>query len=140
MALVDAARRSKARFDAGICLSVDGFYSENKVLKDGKVASMSHTGYMPSFMASRLADAKMAGVKNMEMENAPIFTLTSLFGLRAGAICSVSDVVPWHPTEKVIDFEKNMADCMKVGIEGLKTLIAWDGQRKGSKFWSPGTK
>jgi len=137
MALVDSARRAKARFDVGICLSVDGFYSENKMLKDGKVAPMSQTGYMPSFMANRLADAKQMGVKNIEMENATIFTLCSLFGLRAGAICTISDVVPWHPTEKVIDFERNMVDCIKVGIEGMRTLISWDARKKGAKFWSP---
>ncbi|MGQ9588477.1 MAG: nucleoside phosphorylase [Thermoplasmata archaeon] len=137
MALIDSAQRAKARFDVGICLSVDGFYSENKVLKDGKLAAMSHADYMPSFMVSRLADVKQMGVKNIEMENATIFTLCSLFGLRAGAICTISDVVPWHPTEKVIDFEQNMADCIKVGVEGMRTLISWDSKKKGAKFWSP---
>ena len=137
LALIDSARRSKSRFDVGICLSVDGFYSENKVLKDGKIVPMSQSGYMHSFMVDRLADAKKMKVKNVEMENATIFTLCSLFGLRAGAICTVSDVVPWHPTEKVIDFEQNMADCIKVGVDGMRTVISWDKKKKDSKFWSP---
>ncbi len=68
-ALVDSAVRHKARFDVGICFSVDGFYSENKVLLNGKVASMSQSGYMPSLMVDRLADVKKMGVKNIEMEN-----------------------------------------------------------------------
>jgi len=137
LALIDSAQRSGARFEVGVCLSVDGFYSENKVLRDGEIGAMSSTGYMPSFMKNRLADAKMMGVKNIEMENATIFTLSSLFGHRAGAICTVSDVVPWHPTEKVIDFEQNMSDCIRVGVEGLRTLISWDKKKKGSRFWSP---
>jgi uridine phosphorylase len=87
MALVDSANKRKARFDVGVCLSVDGFYSENKVVKDGKVAPMSQNGYMPSFMVDRLADAKRMNVKNIEMENGTIFTLCGLFGLRAGALC-----------------------------------------------------
>jgi uridine phosphorylase len=135
-ALVDSASRSKCRFDVGICLSVDGFYSENKMLKDGKVCPMSQSGYMPSFMENRLADAKMMRVKNIEMENSTIFTMSSLLGFRAGAICAVSDVVPWHPTEKVIDFEQNISDCISVGVEGLRTLIAWDKKRSGS-HWCP---
>jgi len=138
LALIDAATRKKARFDAGVCFSVDGFYSENKVISKGKIAPMSQSGYMPSFMVDRIADVKKMGVKNIEMENGTIFTLCSLYGLRAGAICTVSDVVPWHPTEKVIDFEQNMADCIKVGVEGMRTLIAWDARKKGSKFWTPG--
>jgi uridine phosphorylase len=137
LALIDSARKAKARFDVGICLSVDGFYSENKILKDGKIAPMSQSGYMPSFMVDRLADAKKMKVKNIDMENSTIFTLCSLFGLRAGAICTVSDVVPWRHTEKVIDFEQNMEDCIKVGIDGMRTIISWDKKKKGSRFWSP---
>lgn len=137
MALVDSAVKAKARFDVGISFSVDGFYSENKVLKEGEIAPMSESGYMPSFMEGRLGDVKQMKVKNIEMENSTIFTLGSLLGLRAGAICTISDVVPWHPTEKVIDFEQNMADCIKVGTDAMKTLIEWDKRKKGSKFWAP---
>ena len=137
LALIDAATRLKLRFDAGVCLSIDGFYSENKVLKDGKIAPMSQTGYMLSSMVDRLSDAKRMGVKNIEMENSTIFTLCSLFGLRAGAVCSVSDVTPWHPTEGVLDFDQNMTDCIRIGVEGMKTLIAWDKMKKGAKFWTP---
>jgi uridine phosphorylase len=140
LALIDSATRLKARFDAGVCLSVDGFYSENKILMGGKVAPMSQCGYMPSFMAERLADAKRMGIKNIEMENGTIFTLCSLFRLRAGAICTVSDVVPWHPTEKAIDFEDNMADCIRVGVEAMRTLISWDKKRGAARFWCPSMK
>jgi uridine phosphorylase len=136
-ALIDSATRAKRRFDVGVCLSVDGFYSENKVLTDGKISPMSQSGYMPSFMADRLGDAKMMNVKNIEMENGTIFTLCSLFGLRAGAICTVSDVVPWHPTEKVIDFEQNMRDCIEVGVDAVRTLIQWDEARAAAKHWCP---
>lgn len=140
LALIDSASRSRVRFDAGVCLSVDGFYSENKVLVDGKMAPMSQCGYIPSFMVDRLADAKKMGVKNIEMENGTIFTLCSLFQLRAGAICTVSDVVPWHPTQKVIDFEDNMSDCIKVGIDAMRTLIGWDHEKNSKAFWCPSLK
>jgi uridine phosphorylase len=137
LALIDSATRLKTRFDAGVCLSVDGFYSENKVLMDGKVSPMSQCGYMPSFMAERLTDAKRMGIKNIEMENGAIFTICSLFRLRAGAICTVSDVVPWHPTEKTIDFEENMSACISVGVEAMRTLIAWDKKKGNARFWCP---
>ncbi len=136
LALIDSAYRLKARFDVGVSFSVDGFYSENKVIKDGRIAPMSQSGYMPSFMVDRLSDVKKMGAKNIEMENGTLFTLCGLLGLRGGAICTVSDVVPWHPTEKVIDSEQNMAECIKVGVEGLRTLIKWDSKKTG-KFWCP---
>lgn len=140
LALIDSAKKRKVKFDAGVSFSVDGFYSENKVLKDGKIAPMSQSGYMPSFMVDRLADAKRMGAKNIEMENGTIFTVCALYGLRAGAICTVSDVVPWHPTDKVIDFEQNMSDCIRVAVDAMKTLIIWDAQKKGSKYWTPSQK
>jgi uridine phosphorylase len=136
-ALVDSATRAKKRFDVGVCLSVDGFYSENKVLKDGDISPMTQSGYMPSFMVNRLGDAKMMNVKNIEMENGTIFTLCSLFGLRAGAICTVSDVVPWHPTEKTIDFEQNMRDCISVGVDAVRTLVRWDKAKANARHWCP---
>ena len=52
-----------------MCFSVDGFYSENKVVKDGRIAPMSQSGYMPSFMLERLSDVKKMRAKNIEMEN-----------------------------------------------------------------------
>jgi uridine phosphorylase len=137
LALIDSARRLKKRFEVGVCFSVDGFYSENKVLDQGKISPMSQSGYMLPSMADRLADVKRMGAKNIEMENGTIFTLCSLLGLRAGSICTISDVVPWHPTEGIIDFEQNMTDCIGVGVDAMKTLISWDSKKKGSKYWSP---
>lgn len=136
-ALVDSATRAKGKFDVGVCLSVDGFYSENKALTDGVISPMSQSGYMPSFMVDRLGDAKMMKVKNIEMENSTIFTLCSLLGLRAGAICTISDIVPWQPTEKTIDFEQNMRDCIRVGVDAMRTLMAWDAAKGNAKHWCP---
>ncbi len=110
------------------------------IVKDGKIAPMSQSGYMPSFMVDRLSDVKKMGAKNIEMENGTIFTVCGLFGLRAGSICTVSDVVPWHPTEKVIDFEQNMADCIRVAVEGMRTLISWDKRKGGARYWTPSMK
>ena len=140
IALIDSAHRLGAKFDAGICLSVDGFYSENKVLKEGRIAPMSQSGYITSFMVDKLSDAKKMGVRNIEMENGTIFTLAALLGLRAGAICTIADVVPWRPTEKMLDFERNMTDCIKIGIEGMRTLMAWDKRKRGGRFWCPSLK
>jgi len=138
LALIKAAKAKRAKFSAGITFSVDGFYSENKVLgKKGKNVSMSHGGFQLEGRDNRLADAKAMGAKNIEMENATIFTLSNIFGLRAGAICIVSDVVPWHPTDKVIDFERNMSQCIRIGVDALGILIAWDKKKGSSKYWTP---
>ncbi len=136
LALIGGAQKLNAKFEVGVCFSVDGFYSENKVIKDAQLGPMSQSGYMPSFMVDRLSDVKKMGAKNMEMENGTIFTLCSLMGLRAGAICTISDVVPWHQTEKVVDFEQNMTDCIRAGVEGMRILLSMDAKKKG-RYWSP---
>ncbi|UCE81118.1 MAG: nucleoside phosphorylase [Methanobacteriota archaeon] len=136
-ALVDSATRADRSFQVGIGLSVDGFYSENKLINEGKIAPMTQSGYMPSFMVDRLQDFKMMKAKNIEMENGTLFTMCSLFGLRAGAICTVSDVVPWRPTESTLDFDQNMMDCIGVGVDAMRTLIAWDRSIGPGVHWCP---
>ena len=138
LALIRAAVKSKVGFAVGLTFSVDGFYSENKILGEkGCLISMSHGGYGLKERESRLQDVKMMGAKNIEMENATLFTLGNLFNLRTGAICVISDVVPWHPTKKIVDFEKNMNKCIQVGVEGLRTLIRWDRQKGRARYWVP---
>ena len=138
LALMKAAVARKAKFELGVTFSVDGFYSENKVLgKNDEIISMSHDGYQLKDRMSRLADAKAMGAKNIEMENATIFTLGNLFGLRTGAICVVSDVVPWHPTDKIIDFEENMSKCIRIGVDAMAILIRWDKSKGSAKHWVP---
>lgn len=138
MALISAAKKKGVRYSVGVTFSVDGFYSENKILGDNdELVSMSHGKYSLRMGSSRLDDVKAMGAKNIEMENATLFTLSSLFGLRAGAICIVSDVVPWHPTEKIIDFEKNIGECISVAVEALSTLMKWDSEKGESQFWAP---
>jgi len=138
LALIKSAKARRAKFSVGITYSVDGFYSENKILgKKGELISMSNGGYFLKENESKLRDVKMAGAKNIEMENATIFTLGNLFRLRTGAICIVSDVVPWHPTDRTIDFEQNMTKCIQIGVDALRTLIKWDKQQGKARYWAP---
>ena len=124
-ALVGAAEKANARFHVGITWSMDGFYIRNKVLtSEGKIASMSYQGYSQSWMNDMLLDLKQAGVKNCEMESGTILTLTNLFDLKGGCICTVSDRTPWpgHSADS-IDLDKNMTGCIKIAIEAMLGLV-----------------
>lgn len=138
LALIRSARMRNAKFTTGIAFSIDGFYTENKILgEDTRLNSMSHNGFFLRERNDRLADVKAMGAKNIEMENATLFTLGNIFGLRTGAICVVSDMVPWHPTDKNIYFEKNMSKCIEIGVDAISTLIKWDRERGDSEYWCP---
>jgi uridine phosphorylase len=123
-ALVDAAKAAKAKFHTGITVSVDGFYSRNKVIgKGGEWLSMAHGGYEQSWMNDYCRDWKRARVLNVEMESGAIFTLANLFGLRAGTICTVSDRTPWtSPGQDAMSLDTNIRGAIAVGVAAAVKL------------------
>ncbi len=121
-ALLSSARQRGARCRAGITWSLDAFYMRNAVLtEDGGLASMSVDGYWPRENAQRLLDLRDARVLNMEMETGVTLTLANLFGVRAGAICVVSDKTPW-PGRSEIDLDRNMDECIEVALDAMRRV------------------
>lgn len=122
-ALLAAAARRDARCRAGITWSLDAFYMRNAVATaDGGMAGMSVGGYWPAENARRLEDMRAARVQNMEMEAGVLLTLAGLFGVRAGCICVVSDLTPW-PGPGEIDLDRNMAECIEIGVEAMLRVV-----------------
>ena len=121
-ALVDAARASGVRFRTGITWSLDAFYARNAIVKeDGELGSMSAGGYWPSHFETRIRDMQQARVQNCEMGSGVLLTLASLFGVRAGCICVVSDRTPW-PGPSEIEIDKNMDACIGVAVDAALRL------------------
>jgi uridine phosphorylase len=121
-ALVDAARESGARWHAGITWSLDAFYARNAVATPGGgLGSMSFGGYWTGAQEERIRDLRSAGVLNCEMEAGVLLTLAGLFGLRAGAVCVVSDRTPW-PGPAAIDLDRNMSTCIDVANAAMRAL------------------
>jgi uridine phosphorylase len=121
-ALLAAARERGARCRAGITWSLDAFYVRNAVATpDGGMASMSAGSYWTGTHADRIRDMRAARVLNCEMEAGTILTLASLFGVRAGAICVVSDRTPW-PGPAEIDLDRNMGECIAVASAAMQKV------------------
>lgn len=81
MALIEAAEELKVRYHVGITASTDTFYTGQ-----GRPA---YENYFPSSKKAIFHDMQAAGVLNFEMEAATLFTIASLFGKRAGAVCCI---------------------------------------------------
>ncbi|RQG98158.1 nucleoside phosphorylase [Natrarchaeobius oligotrophus] len=80
-ALIAAAERLGYEYHAGLTMSADSFYAgQGRAGYDGFEAAGS------ADLVDRLAEAN---VKNIEMEASAICTLASIYGLRAGAVCTV---------------------------------------------------
>ncbi|WP_254841213.1 nucleoside phosphorylase [Natronomonas marina] len=80
-ALVTAAERLGHDYHLGVTCSTDSFYAGQS--RDG------FEGFRAAGAEERIAELQEAGVVNFEMEASAILTLASLYGLRAGAVCTV---------------------------------------------------
>ncbi|QIO22741.1 nucleoside phosphorylase [Haloarcula sp. JP-L23] len=80
-ALVAAAEELGYDYHLGVTCSTDSFYAgQSRPGFDGFEARDSD---------AKLDELRQAGVVNFEMEAASILTLASIYGLRAGAVCTV---------------------------------------------------
>jgi uridine phosphorylase len=121
-ALVDSARAAGVTAHVGLTWSLDAFYARNAIARpEGGVDSMCFGGYRPPELAAKIEAMRAARVQNCEMESGILLTLASLFGLRAGCICVVSDRTPW-PGPAELDLDKNMGTCIRVAGDAMLRL------------------
>jgi uridine phosphorylase len=80
-ALVAAAERLGHDYHLGVTMSADSFYPGQ--------GRPGFGGFEAAGSDELLDDLREAGVLNVEMEAAAILTLASVYGLRAGAVCTV---------------------------------------------------
>jgi len=82
--------------------------------------------------SSLLKNLQKAGVLNFEMEAATLFTLTSLYGLRAGAVCAV------YANRCTNQFKPGAGEenAIKVANEAIRILREWDKEKcRNRKKW-----
>ncbi|MDL5360421.1 nucleoside phosphorylase [Halalkalicoccus sp. NIPERK01] len=80
-ALVAAAERLGYDYHTGITMSADSFYAGQ--------GRPGFEGFEAAGSDDLVEDLREANVKNIEMEASAILTIANVYGLRAGAICSV---------------------------------------------------
>ncbi|OGG14182.1 uridine phosphorylase [Candidatus Gottesmanbacteria bacterium RIFCSPHIGHO2_01_FULL_46_14] len=122
MALIEAAEELKVRYHVGITASTDTFYTGQ-----GRPA---YENYFPSFKEHVLDDMQSAGVQNFEMEAATLFTMASIFGKRAGAVCCI--IANRVTDEFRIDDEMQKRAGL-VASRAVAILHGWDKKKKFRK-------
>ena len=80
-ALVTAAERLGYDYHLGVTCSTDSFYAGQSRPGFG--------GFQAAGAEERIEELQAAGVLNFEMEASAIMTLAGMYGLRAGAVCTV---------------------------------------------------
>lgn len=77
------------------------------------------------------------GVKNLEMEASLLFTLASLRGVRAGAICAI---FASRKADTFVDTDmKSKAEmaCIQAGLEALEVIRRMDHAKGREPYWRP---
>jgi uridine phosphorylase len=126
-ALVEAAEALGAEYRVGIVASTDSFY-----LGQGRPG---FKGYMNPRAASIIPELQAAGVLGFEMEASAIFTVASLYGARAGCVCTV---VANRDTD-VFKADAGVREASLVASEAVKILSEWDDARGrlGKRWFYP---
>jgi len=128
MALIEAAENLGVRYHVGITASTDSFYTGQ--------ARPGYKGYTQSWMKELIFDLRAARVLNFEMEASTIFTLSNIYGARAGAICAV--LANRITGEFIMD--SGVEDAIRVANEAVRILYKWDKikEEKGKAHLYPG--
>lgn len=128
LALIEAAERLGYRYHVGVGYTAASFFCGQ--------GRPGYNGYNQSFMKNILPDMQAAGVLNFEMEAATVFTLSSVYKLRAGAIFTVVA----NRVENSFKYDNSTVDDnIKVANLAMKILFEWDAARKatGKKYFHP---
>ena len=138
LALIEASEQRRVNYHVGITKTSDSFYS-----------NMGFKGYRQSWMKDIEKDFARANVISVEMEAATLFTLANLYGLRAGCICSIIDLissVEKSETETEVSVEEALQPkpefirtTCECAVKAVQILNKWDHDRdaKGKKNWYP---
>jgi uridine phosphorylase len=121
LALIEAAESlGISNYHVGVTATTADFYA-------GQIRSTTK-GYSPH-MQDLLSTLQKAHVLNFEMETATLFTLASLYGLRAGAICAV------YANRCKKEFKQGAGEenAIKIANEATKILYEWDKKKHEKK-------
>lgn len=126
LALIEAVESLGHRYHVGVTCSTDSFFTGQ--------GRPGFNDYWQSFMENIIPDLQAAKVLNFEMECATLFTLSTLFGLRTGAVCAVFANRATNEFATLGEKEASETAC-----EAAKILAEWDEQKKQAKrtYWSP---
>ena len=139
LALIEAAEQTGVNYHVGITKTSDSFYS-----------NMGFGGYTQSWMNDIERDFTRANVISVEMEAAAILTLANLYGLRAGCVCSIIDLIPSMEKSETETHELSVEEALQpkpefiravceCAVKAVQVLSKWDTDRdaKGQKNWYP---
>jgi uridine phosphorylase len=125
-ALIEAAEKFGYRYHVGVVATASSFYAGE--------GTSGFQGYRHSGMDHIVSDLQAAKVLDWDTETAVIFTLCSLYGLRAGRINVVVD----DPVTGTYD-PSGEPSLVQTTLEAIRILAEWDKKKinLGSRYTLP---
>lgn len=127
-ALIEAAELLGVKYDIGVVATTDSFY-----LGQGRPG---YKGYFTAEASTLIPSLSEIGVMGFEMESGALFTLASIYGVRAGCVCAV---VANRITDKFIP-NAGVEEAIAVANEAVRVLWNWDRAKEsaGKRYFYPG--
>lgn len=127
LALLEAAKDKKFPHHLGLTATASGFYG----------AQARGVPGFPPRDTQIPAKLEAMNVSNLEMEASCLFTLASLSGTRAGAVCAI--YANRHKNEFIDSETKDLAEkrCLETGLAAFEVLAKFDAAKNGERFWVP---
>ena len=127
LALIEAAAANKVPHHVGLTATAPGFYGAQARKVPG----------FPPRDPELPAKLDAMGVSNFEMETSCLFTLATLRGLRAGAVCAI--FANRHQNEFIDSEKKDLAEqrCIEAGLTAFEVLARMDQARGRAPRWTP---
>lgn len=125
-ALVEAAEQLDFPYHVGVTCSTGSWYCGQ--------GRPGFNNYTQSFFENKVEDLRKAGVVSFEMEAAALFTISGIYGLRAGSVCTA------FANRKKDEFVYGgMERSIQVANLAVQILAGWDKTmaEKGKKHWYP---
>ncbi len=127
ISLIEAAERLGVRYHVGIVASTDTFYLGQ--------SRPGYKGYVYKETMDRLVKLAEAGVLGFEMEASALFTVSYLYGARAGCVCTA---IANRVTNEFIP-DKGVEEAARVASEAVVFLSKIDEKKKeaGKRWYYP---
>jgi uridine phosphorylase len=125
-ALVKSARKLRMKYSVGVTLTSAAFYVMSEVpphlaMPYHQDSADRHFEPLGLAIFRKLVATKRA--LNIEMETATVLTISRIYGLKAGAVCGISSLVPGKAGEKTSFTKAALKNALRTGVTALDYLV-----------------
>ncbi|MCE8429616.1 MAG: hypothetical protein J5U19_14675 [Candidatus Methanoperedens sp.] len=123
--LMRSADSQSIEYTKGVTLTTSGYYAMGGISKNGV---LSFGGYSIDSKFKPVALGKLQNIVarmsaiNVDMETATLFVLSEVYKLKSGAVCGLSNRVPWEPGEQIEFTNLSLKNAIFVAVKAFDYL------------------